>query len=172
MSPKSSPLNLETILVAKLTHLSGTLDHFSNYYYSEIFPETNLNDARYLLVLGERGEASAVDIVKAMNFDKTTASRNIKRLISQGLIERKPDLNDARKSSLTLSKEGKRIYNEISQSVQLRNKAAISSLSKGELSILFEILEKLQDDADKRLTTLAKEGSDPSIDYKKMKITI
>ena len=160
-----SPLELDKMLVAKLTRISSTLDHFSNYYYSEVFPETNLNDARYLLILGARKEASAVDIVKEMNFDKATASRNIKRLIDQGFIEKKADPSDARRNTLTLSKKGRAIYDEISQSVRLRNKAIIASLTPGEVTIFFEILDKLQANANDRLKEMNTSGQDPAIDY-------
>jgi len=160
-----SPLDLEQMLAAKLTRISSTLDHFSNYYYSEVFPETNLNDARYLLILGARKEASAVDIVKAMNFDKATASRNIKKLINQGLIIRKTDPSDARRNPLTLSKKGQAIYDEISQSLRLRNEAALASLSPGEVTIFFEILDKLQASANNRLQKMNSDKRDPAIDY-------
>ncbi len=160
-----SPLDLEQMLAAKLTRISSTLDHFSNYYYSEVFPETNLNDARYLLILGARKEASAVDIVKAMNFDKATASRNIKKLINQGLIIRKTDPSDARRTPLTLSKKGQAIYDEISQSLRLRNEAALASLSPGEVTIFFEILDKLQASANNRLQKMNSDKQDPAIDY-------
>ncbi|WP_428034379.1 MarR family winged helix-turn-helix transcriptional regulator [Amphritea sp.] len=160
-----SPLDLEQMLAAKLTRISSTLDHFSNYYYSEVFPETNLNDARYLLILGARKEASAVDIVKAMNFDKATASRNIKKLINQGLIIRKTDPSDARRNPLTLSKKGQAIYDEISQSLRLRNEAALASLSPGEVTIFFEILDKLQASANNRLQKMNSDKQDPAIDY-------
>ncbi|WP_296056132.1 MarR family winged helix-turn-helix transcriptional regulator [uncultured Amphritea sp.] len=166
-----SSLNLDQMLVAKLTRISSTLDHFSNYYYSEVFPETNLNDARYLLILGSRKEASAVDIVKAMNFDKATASRNIKRLIHQGFILKNSDPADARRSTLTLSKKGQAIYDKISQSVRLRNEAALASLSPGEATILFEILDKLQANANTRLQKLNTSGQDPAIDYTTSSIT-
>ncbi|WP_299205225.1 MarR family winged helix-turn-helix transcriptional regulator [uncultured Amphritea sp.] len=160
-----SPLDLEQMLAARLTRISSTLDHFGNYYYSEVFPETNLNDARYLLILGARKEASAVDIVKAMNFDKATASRNIKKLIDQGLILRKTDPSDARRNTLTLSKKGQAIYDEISQSVRLRNEAALASLSPGEVTIFFEILDKLQASANNRLQKMNSDKQDPAIDY-------
>ncbi len=160
-----SPLDLEQMLAAKLTRISSTLDHFSNYYYSEVFPETNLNDARYLLILGARKEASAVDIVKAMNFDKATASRNIKKLINQGRIIRKTDPSDARRNPLTLSKKGQAIYDEISQSLRLRNEPALASLSPGEVTIFFEILDKLQASANNRLQKMNSDKQDPAIDY-------
>lgn len=159
------PLEINDLLVAKLTRISSTLDHFSDYYYAEVYPETNLNDARYLLVIGAQGEGSAADIVRKLSFDKATVSRNISRLIKQGLLCKTKDHNDGRRSALTLTEKGQEIYRTISSSVRLRDQAALSTLTAGEKLMLFELLEKLQNSASHRLKSMEELGYDPAIKY-------
>lgn len=159
------PLEINDLFVAKLTRISSTLDRFSNYFYDEIYPETNLNDARYLLFIGSQGEGSAADIVRTLNFDKTTVSRNISRLIKKGLLCKTQDHSDGRRSALTLTAKGLEIYKTISIAVRLRDQAALSPLTAGEQMILFEILEKLQTAANHRLSVMEALGVDPAVKY-------
>ena len=161
--------DIRDLLVVKLTRISSTLDHFSNYYYSEIYPETNLNDARYLMVIGSSGMASAADIVRATSFDKATVSRNVKRLIAQGLVCKTPDREDARRTMLTLSEQGQQVYQNISRAIRIRDRAALSVLTPGEEMMLFELLDKLQSAADERLKRMQALGRDPAIAYDKLK---
>lgn len=161
----TDPFDIRDLLVVKLTRISSTLDRFSNYYYDEIYPETNLNDARYLMVIGASGEASAADIVRATSFDKATVSRNIKRLIAQGLICTTPDRSDARRTTLTLSEKGQQVYRTISRAIQVRDRAALDVLTPGEEMMLFELLDKLQRAADERVRAMNELGYDPAIRY-------
>lgn len=161
----SEPLDTNDLLLARLTRIGSTLDHFSNYYYSEVYPEINLNDARYLLVIGAQGEESAADIVRKLSFDKATVSRNINRLIQQGLLCKTRDHNDGRRSALTLTEKGREIYRTISISVRLRDQAALSILTPGEKLMLFELLEKLQNAANDRLKAMDELGCDPAVQY-------
>lgn len=161
----SGPLEIDELLAARLTQLSSTLAQFSDYYYAEVYPKTNLHDARYILVLGAQGEGSATDIARKLSFDKATVSRNISRLIKQGVLCKTKDHNDARRSSLTLTEKGQDIYRTISSSVRLRDHAALSVLTDGERMMLFELLGKLQSAANHRLEAMEEMGYDPAIKY-------
>lgn len=89
-------------------------------------------------------------VVAATGFDPGYISKNIRKLELAGLIiaERLPE--DRRTLLLTLTLEGKEIFNRTFPVMQARQEALLSGLNEEERKMAFEIFSKLEDASKQR----------------------
>ena len=84
-----------------------------------------------LVALAEADTMSVGDLAEALKVRPPTISKTLQRLTAQGLVERRDSESDSRRTSVTLTKEGKR-----------RAKALESRLDMMEAEILAPLDEK------------------------------
>ena len=81
--------------------------------------QLNLSQWRVLAAVAEEEGRMAASVVKVTPMDKGIVSRAVAWLIGNGLISRKTDPKDRRRSELFLTHKGRRQYNKIRQALIL-----------------------------------------------------
>jgi DNA-binding MarR family transcriptional regulator len=66
-----------------------------------------------LIEIGSKGEVSLVDLASSLGLDTSTLSRTIQGLVVLGLVIRTTNEKDRRYVNISLSKQGRRIYEAI-----------------------------------------------------------
>lgn len=66
-----------------------------------------------LLELGKKTETSIVELASVLNLDTSTLSRSIDGMVNIGLVRRQPNPRDRRYVSLSLSRQGEKVYTSI-----------------------------------------------------------
>jgi DNA-binding MarR family transcriptional regulator len=66
-----------------------------------------------LLEIGSSGEITLINLASALNLDTSTISRTIDNMVRDGLVERKPNIEDRRYIDISLTNAGRKILDEI-----------------------------------------------------------
>ncbi len=121
-----------------------------------------------LLEVGNRGRVSLVDLASGFGLDTSTLSRTVQGLVVLGLVSRLPDLKDRRYVAISLTDQGRDLFDRIEttfndyfdQILELvpagRREAVVESIG------LFSDAVKRYCEADQRCGT----GADPAPDEK------
>jgi DNA-binding MarR family transcriptional regulator len=63
-----------------------------------------------LIEIGVKGEVSLVDLASSLGLDKSTLSRTIQAMVVSGLVTRTTNEKDRRYVRISLSKQGRKVY--------------------------------------------------------------
>lgn len=66
-----------------------------------------------LLEIGSKGDISLVDLAAALGLDASTLSRTIQGLFTLGLVDRRTNAKDRRYVDISLTTQGRRVFEEI-----------------------------------------------------------
>lgn len=66
-----------------------------------------------LSLIGKNGEISIIDLANKLGIDSSSLSRNINGMVNLGLVNRILNPSDRRYVSITLSEQGKKLYDQI-----------------------------------------------------------
>lgn len=105
-------LKLEAFLPYRLSVLSNRISRAVARLYEDRF-DLKLPEWRVMAVVGRRPNMTATEIVEFTAMDKVAISRAVKRLVDMGRVCVIGDPNDARRQRLSLSAEGRAIYDQI-----------------------------------------------------------
>lgn len=95
-----------------------------------------------LEIIKEEKKVTSTKIAYILSKDKTTISRTLRVLERKNLIQRREVLEDRRKNFIELTSKGIKTIKDSEEDINdFRNKL-ISNLSKEEVNILFNLLEK------------------------------
>jgi len=72
-----------------------------------------LSQCHTVMEIGLKGEMSLVDLANSLGLDASTLSRTIQGLVLIGLIERRTNEKDRRYVVISLSEQGRKVYEEI-----------------------------------------------------------
>jgi DNA-binding MarR family transcriptional regulator len=72
-----------------------------------------LSQCHTMMEIGLKGDMSLVDLAASLGLDTSTLSRTIQGLVLIGLVERKTNEKDRRYVVLSLSGQGRKVYEEI-----------------------------------------------------------
>jgi DNA-binding MarR family transcriptional regulator len=72
-----------------------------------------LAQCHIIVEIGNRGEASVVDLSDALGLDTSTLSRHINGMVNVGLVDRVLNLKDRRYVTITLTAQGQKVYRSI-----------------------------------------------------------
>lgn len=143
MTPKPL-LQLGNFLPYRLSVLSNRISHDIAESYREQF-DLSQREWRIMATLGEQPGLAARDVVNFTAMDKVAVSRAVNTMIENNLVERRFADDDKRRSQLTLSPKGQRIYKEIVPLALGYEKAILDKLNKDEVKILNSLIKKLMD---------------------------
>jgi len=135
-------LKLEDFLPYRLSVLSNLVSSAIAGAYSEQFGLT-IQEWRVVAILARYPGISAKQVTERGAMDKVQVSRAVRRLLTEGLIERERDKSDRRSSCLRLSTAGWRIYDRIIPLAQQYEKDLIEVLDESERQHLNRLLQKL-----------------------------
>jgi DNA-binding MarR family transcriptional regulator len=98
---------------------------------------------RIIAVLGEMGQSTAQHIAQRTAMDKTTVSRAVRALAARKLVQRALLAEDARASTLTLTKKGRDIYQEVTPFALACEQSLLAGFSAADRMHLSRLLKKL-----------------------------
>lgn len=137
-------LKLDDFLPYRLSVLSNQVSQGIAHTYSEPF-DLSVTEWRILAILGIEEGLSATEVADRSAMDKVSISRAVKRLIAAGRLTREQDRADGRSRILSLTKEGRAVYEAIAPAALEFEKALVSVLSKQEREFLDKVMERLLD---------------------------
>ena len=103
-----------------------------------------MSEWRTMVVLGPTGALSAGEIVARSSMDKVNVSRAVKGLLAHGFLTRDIDGEDRRRSVLRLTREGRRVFNEIVPQVRDMEATCLKGLSQSETATLISLMERVR----------------------------
>lgn len=135
-------LKLDEFLPYRLSVLTNRISRAITAKYEQRF-SLSLAEWRTLAVLGEESELSAAEVAERTAMDKVAISRAVNSLLANHRLERHFSPDDRRRSVLALSKEGRKVYEQIVPLALSYEAAMVQELSEEELGFLDSILTKL-----------------------------
>ena len=96
-----------------------------------------------LALLSTEQDVSAADICDRLLIDKSTLSGVLDRLDEKGLIVKRPDQNDRRALSISMSPSGSRVADQLSQIPETINEIAMKSMALEERLLLKRLLKDI-----------------------------
>ena len=138
-------LALERFLPYRLSVLSNRISHAISSIYSERFDLT-ITEWRVMAVLGRFPGLSANEVAERTAMDKVAVSRAVARLAQAGRLERAVDDGDRRRSILTLSEDGYRIYDAVAPTALAFESRLLSGFDEADLALLYRLLDRLDAD--------------------------
>ncbi len=96
-----------------------------------------------IMLLGRNNGVSQNDICEKLHLAKPTVSLTLRNMESLNLIEKNQDLNDSRKTIVTLTTEGINIDNKIRNLFKETENEMINNINSDELTMFKKILNKM-----------------------------
>ncbi|WP_416048328.1 MarR family winged helix-turn-helix transcriptional regulator [Cupriavidus basilensis] len=143
-------LSLSDFATYRLHRIVKQFDRGIAQAYSETLG-LSLSEARTLAAIGEFGPFLVIDLARFANLDKSQASRAADHLIKQGLVRREPSPTDGRAVLISLSAEGKPLFEQIMRIASSRHETLMSALSPQERAVMELALGKLLAQAESML---------------------
>ena len=144
---KQAPtLALDSFLPYRLSVLANTVSRSIAQLYADRFGMT-IHEWRVMAVLGTYAPLSARAVAERTAMDKVQVSRAVARMLQSGIVDRRADQDDRRRSHLRLSAKGRRIYAQIVPLALAVEADLLGALSDSERTTLDRLLTKLQDKA-------------------------
>ncbi len=103
---------------------------------------------RVLAVVAQAESVAARDVVRQTPLDKMAVSRAVASLEQKGLMKRSPDERDRRVAPMSLSENGRALFDKIAAMALAYEEGLLSALSREERTAFEKILAKLEARAD------------------------
>ena len=155
--PKSVP----DLLSSRLLRLSNTLGLYSSRRYRSQFGVT-LPEWRVLSIIALQRTTSARDISLTLATDKAWVGLTVQKLERRGFVRRVSDKRDARRTLVSLTKQGQQVHDAIMLNALRRQKRLLSKLTDDDAQSLIASLDQLQAEADRMLEELDASDTKPS----------
>ena len=104
----------------------------------------SVNGWKLLSVIEYFGPLSASEAGAHTSLEPAKVTRGIDMLAAQGLVRRREDPVDRRRTVLSLSAKGRRIHDKIERVSRGLERALLAGLSASEQKILYRVLDKLE----------------------------
>ena len=150
-------LELERFLPYRLSVLSNTISAAIAAEYERRFG-LSVTEWRVLAVLGRYADLSAVEVAERTAMDKVAVSRAVNSLLKSGRIRRSVHDDDKRRSVLSLSAKGRRVYDEVAPMALRYERELLAVLDVEERAWLERILAKFVDEGHDALARAAGSG--------------
>jgi len=135
-------LELEQFLPYRLSVLANTISTAIAGVYQQRF-NLSVTEWRVLAVLGRYPDCSATEVAERIAMDKVAVSRAVAGLLKSGRIRRSTDNQDRRRSVLSLSAKGRRVYAQVVPLALAYEGQLLARLKSQEQAQLDRILAKL-----------------------------
>jgi len=149
---KSAELDLEHFLPYRLNVLAEIVSTSLSQIYSQRYGIA-IPEWRVIATLGQYPSMTAKQVGQHSHMHKTKVSRAVTTLDKKGLVERTANSADLREEFLSLSAEGRKIYDQVVPAALTFSDRLFDTLSETERRALDAILTKLSS----RSTVLAEE---------------
>jgi DNA-binding MarR family transcriptional regulator len=136
------PLDLPAFLPYQLSVASNRVSAALAKLYADEFG-LSIAEWRVMAIAGRFPGLSGNEVAARSAMDKVQVSRAVAGMIRKGLIVRKSDTLDRRKSALSLSGDGEAIYRQIVPQAREYERRMLARLSSEEHAILSAALNRL-----------------------------
>ena len=140
------PLELDRFLPYRLSVLTLAVSRSLAKLYSDRF-NLKVHEWRVMSSLGCGEPLAAHEICSRINMDKVQVSRAVSGLLTAGLVTRKTDFQDRRRSSLWLSDKGREVYMSIVPLAIDHESKLLDAFTVKERDQFSKLLAKLTDQA-------------------------
>jgi len=144
------PKSTADFLTSRLLILSNTLGLYSSRRYRDEFGVT-LPEWRVLSIIAANEPTTARQVSRILATDKGWVSLSADKLKQRGFVVGTPDKRDARRTPLTLTKEGRKRHDAVLAVAQRRQERLAASLPDGSFDTFIACLERLQAEANRML---------------------
>jgi DNA-binding MarR family transcriptional regulator len=135
-------LDLDRFVPYRLSVLTNRVSGAIALHYSERF-DLSIPQWRVMAVLGQRPNISARDVASRTAMDKVQVSRAVAALMRARRVARSGDAQDGRVTRLSLTRQGKAIYDEIVPLALHLEELFLSPLSPEERKTFDHLMTKL-----------------------------
>lgn len=151
-------------VISRLERIRGYIDA----ELERVFAEYQLSGADFavLVTLGRLNQPGGVPqrrLMDELGLTSGTVSVRMDRLVEQGLVERTPDAEDKRNTRITLTRQGKDVFERVAPGHLANERRLLVSLSPTERDTLADLLRKL---------LLEYEGSYPTFTSARLGMTL
>lgn len=141
--PLHPPVNtIEDVIVFKLVRFAAINDRLGNRWSETLF-DLSINEWRMMALVQAHQPVRAGDVAQLMLMDKSQLSRLIRSLTAKGHVVSKPDRDDARAITLSLTSKGRMLFEEIMREVMRRNEGVLAALDPEEVGQFNALLDRL-----------------------------
>lgn len=135
-------LDLEHFLPYRLSVLSNRISQDIASLYAERFG-IGITEWRIIAVLGRFPGLSANEVAERTAMDKVAVSRAVRTLVEKALLHQAFNDQDRRRSELSLSRKGFRIFDDIVPLALAYERDLLADLSSEEQRLLMALLERI-----------------------------
>jgi DNA-binding MarR family transcriptional regulator len=143
-SQKQQHVDLQRYVPAFLTWISNKLSRGASQHYLRVHG-IGIETWRLLVLLAVEGALTAQHASKVIGMDKASVSRCFKSMQADGLITMSLDDADGRLRIATLTKQGRKIHDDILGIALERERVLLSVLKPQEQEVLISLLTKLHE---------------------------
>lgn len=148
-----APKSVVDLLSYRLLRLSNTLGLYSSRRYRKEFDVT-LPEWRVISIIASEEPTSARDISRVLATDKAWVGHTVESLRRRGYVTRSSDKQDARRTLLNLTRQGRETHDAILSVALRRQRRLAATLADGRFESLIASLDRLQAEADRMLEEL------------------
>jgi DNA-binding MarR family transcriptional regulator len=147
------PKSVADLLSYRLLRLSNTLGLYSSRRYRQEFDVT-LPEWRVISIIASCEPTSARDISRVLATDKAWVGHTVEGLRQRGFVVCTSDKHDARRTLLSLTRQGREMHDAILAIARRRQRRLAATLPDGLFDSLTSSLDRLQLEADRMLEEL------------------
>lgn len=132
----------------------------SHSFFDSVFEEFHIGRGQmhYFMYIVNHGNGLSQDeITHALEIDKATTARALKKLEDNGYIERKSDEKDKRIKRVFLTKKGESIQDELKKTAEMWEKNVTKGIPEEKMDVFLEVLDKMKENL---INQKKKEGVD------------
>ena len=145
-----SQVDLKSHVPALFVTLGAKIGRHADRHHARLLG-FDLREWRIIQVVGDGGRCTILDVADTMGMDKGGTSRSIARLEERGLLSRRDDPTDRRRSFVELTPEGWAICDEIAQFALAREQRLLRDFSAEERALLINMLNRIHAEAGEML---------------------
>lgn len=142
MTAPPSALDLETFLPYRLSVLANRVSRALADVYEDRFGITP-SEWRLIAILARFGPMSANGVRDRSAMDKVQVSRAVARAQTAGLVDRRIDGEDRRRSVLSLTERGRAVHDRIVPLARDLEARLLDGLDAGERALLSDLIDRL-----------------------------
>lgn len=163
------PKTVVDMLTSRCLRLSNTFGLYASRRYREQFGMT-LPEWRVMSIIASCEPTTAREISRVLVTDKAWVGQSVENLRRRGFVTRATDRNDARRSLVSLTREGRAMHDAILTVSRQRQRRLLASLPHGAAETLIDCLDRLQAEADRMLEELGAVSSPAPSDAGKPRV--